>query len=56
MEIVNVQFRKLKIPLLKKLNNEEIYGKKLLNKLKYPRSLDNALKNYGCVCWPSRGI
>lgn len=35
MEIVNVQFRKLKIPLLMKLNNEEIYGKKLLNQLKY---------------------
>jgi hypothetical protein len=51
-----VPFRKLKIPLLKKLNNEEIYGKKLLNKLEYSRSLDNALKHYSCLCLASRGI
>jgi len=56
MEIVNVPFRQLKIPLLKKLNNEEIYGKRLLNTLKFPRSLDNALKHYGCFCLASRGI
>ena len=30
-----MQFRKLNIRLLKKLNNEEIYGEKLLNKLEY---------------------
>jgi hypothetical protein len=56
MEIVNVPFRKLKIPLLKKLNNEKIYDKKLLKKLKYPRSLDNALKHHSCLCLSSRGI
>ena len=56
MEIVNVQLGRLKITVLKKLNNEEIYGKRLLNTLKFPRSLDNALKHYGCFCLASRGI
>ena len=50
MEIINVPLRKLKITVLKKLNNEEICGRKLLNTLKYPRSLDDALTHYGCVC------
>jgi len=56
MEIVNVPFRKLKIPLLRKLYNEEIYGEKLLNTLEFPRSLDDAITHYGYVCCASRGI
>jgi hypothetical protein len=51
MEIINLPFRKLEITVLKKLNNEESYGMKLLNTLKYPSSLDDAPKHYGSVCW-----
>jgi hypothetical protein len=51
MEITNVPFRKLEITVLKKSNNEESCARKPLNTLKYPRSLDDALKHYGCVCW-----
>lgn len=50
MEITNVQLGRLKVPLLKGLKNEEIYGRKLLNTIEYPRLMDGALEHYSCVC------
>jgi len=51
-----VQFRKLNIRLLKKLNNEEIYGEKLLNKLIYRAGWIMRLNFKGCFCLALRGV